>query len=81
MNPKPYIILGEIVDEKQTYWQENYGWTISEKHATHYTADILVHPLPIGSSSVMNDTSIALLIPHETVTVGCNFLKLSFDKF
>ena len=41
------------MDFELTFWQEDVGWTASEEHATHYTADVLTRPLPEGNCGVV----------------------------
>ena len=66
MNPY-YIIVGQTVDFELTFWQEDVGWTASEEHATHYTADVLTRSLPSlpegMTSIVLVDKSCKLLSP------------------
>lgn len=51
-----FIVAGPVVNEEQTYWNNDRQWVTFLAEATTFPHDILTSPLPIGSSGIMELT-------------------------
>jgi len=48
-----FIIAGPVLNEEQTWWNNDHDWVTDFENATTFPKDILTTTLPMGATGIM----------------------------
>jgi hypothetical protein len=51
-----FVIAGPVINEEQTWWNNDQGWVDDFFRATTLPVDILLSPLPLGATGILRMT-------------------------